>query len=205
MNIFNVLTYGVNYEYYVYERFIGSLKKTGFKGNIHIIIGKNDINHIIHLQKLYDNIFYFVDELNKNTHINNHRFFVIEQYIQKNNIQDDSYIFFCDMRDVLFQKNIEKYTLDNNIDLYGFLEGIKIKQDTVCNSVWIKELECIMNEDIYNKISDNYVVCCGTTLAKASAFKNSINRLPIAMGKDAYGDVTCIDLAFKKKLIYISF
>lgn len=36
---------------------------------------------------------------------------------------------------------------------------------------------------------------------KAPAFKNSNNKLPMAMGKDAYGDVACIDLASTPHLL----
>lgn len=39
----DVLTYATNYDYHVYERFVGSLIKTGFTGNIHIIISSNDV------------------------------------------------------------------------------------------------------------------------------------------------------------------
>jgi len=171
----DILTYGANYDYYVYERFIGSLRKTGFNGNVHIILKENDIKNIHKLQELYDNILYFIDDTcHLNTHINNHRFFIIENYLN-NNIIKSNYVFFCDMRDVLFQKNINDYILDNNIDLYGFLEGIKIFQDKNCNSIWIKKLENIMNEKIYDNISENTVICCGTTFAKTQAFKRYVN------------------------------
>ena len=176
MNSIDILTYGTNYEYHVYQRFVGSLNTTGFTGNIHIIINKNDIEHIHKLQKIYNNILYFIDNLHINTHINNHRFFVIEKYLQQTSITSQ-YIFFCDMRDVLFQKNINNYILDPHVDLYGFEERIKISQDQQYNSIWIKKLENILNESIYDKISENKVICCGTTLFKIQPFKKYINSM----------------------------
>ena len=40
----DILTYASGYEYYVYERFVGSLNDTGFKGKIFIIIKNIDLN-----------------------------------------------------------------------------------------------------------------------------------------------------------------
>ena len=175
MNSIDILTYGANYDYHVYERFVGSLMATGFSGNIHIIISKHDIEHIHKLQQKY-NILYFVDNSTRSTHINNHRFFVVERYLTQNSITSQ-YIFFCDMRDVLFQKNINDYVLESDVDLYGFEEGIKISQDKQCNSSWIKKLDIILNESMYDKISENKVICCGTTLAKLHSFKLYIHTM----------------------------
>jgi hypothetical protein len=177
MNSIDILTYGTNYDYHVYERFVGSLMATGFTGNIHIIICKHDIEHIHKLQKTYNNILYFVDNsTSRSTHINNHRFFVVEQYLIQNSITSQ-YIFWCDMRDVLFQKNMNNYVLDSDVDLYGFEEGIKISQDKQCNSIWIKQLDIILNESMYDKISENKVICCGTTLSKLQPFKIYVNSM----------------------------
>lgn len=61
--------------------------------------------------------------------------------------------------------------------MYGFLEGIKINQDMNCNAPWIKKLDLILNEQIYDKISDNYVICCGTTLGKLAAIKQYVQMM----------------------------
>ena len=187
MHKIDILTYATGYHYDVYERFVGSLNKTGFSGNIHIIINENDIEKLNCLKKKYTNVFYFVDKATNvfyfvdnakkiTTHINNHRFFIIFNYLKCNYISSE-YIFICDFRDVLFQKNIEEYHFDSNIDLYGFLEGIKINQDTNCNAPWVKKLDIILNEQIYEKISDNYVICCGTTLGKIDAIKSYVEMM----------------------------
>lgn len=197
----DILTYGTNYDYHVYERFIGSLKKTGFIGNIHIIIKEKDIHHINKLQNIYTNIFYFIDSSSKiHTHINNHRFFIIENYITNNNIKSD-YVFFCDMRDVLFQKNIYDYPIDSTIDLYAFLEGIKIDQDKIYNSDWIKKLENIMNKEIYNKISHNHVICCGTTFAKLNAFKKYVTLMCEILKK--FNIIENLDQGIHNYIIYL--
>lgn len=196
----DILTYGTNYNYYVYERFIGSLRKTGFIGNVHIIIKECDIIHIHKLQQIYTNILYYVDKTKMITHVNNHRFFIIQDYIKNNNIKCE-YVFFCDMRDVLFQKNLNEYILNDSIDLYGFTEGVRIHQNTI-NIDWIKKLENIMNEDFYDKISDNFVICCGTTLAKLDAFKKYIDIMCKILTK--FKIVENLDQGIHNYIIYLT-
>ena len=198
----DIITYGVNYDYYVYERFVGSLNKTGFTGKIHIIIRDKDVSHIHKLQQFYSNVIYFIDNATKlHIHINNHRFFVINNYINANLITSE-YVFFCDMRDVLFQLNIQSYKIDTNVDLYGFLEGIKIHQDKQCNSKWIKELETIMDIPIYDKISNNHVICCGTTLAKTNIFKIYVSTMCDILTK--FNITTNLDQGIHNYIIYLN-
>ena len=101
----DVFSYATNYDYHIYERFIGTLNDTGFSGNIYLIISQNDVNYLNLIKKKYKNVFYFIDETikNRNTHLNNHRFFITNNYLEQlSNINE--YILFCDFRDVLFQK-----------------------------------------------------------------------------------------------------
>ena len=174
----DVITYASGYSYGVYERFVGSLRKTGFDGIIHLIVGQQDFDHVIKLQETYSSIWVYVDNLKNenNTHINNHRFFALKQYLNCVQLQCD-YVFFCDARDVLFQKNMSEYEIDTSVDIYGFLEGICIQNDLNCNSRWIKQLDLIMNERIYEPLSTKRVICCGTTLAKKEAFVRYVSAM----------------------------
>ena len=148
MKNIDILTYASGYSYNVFERFVGSLNDTGFNGNIYIIVKQIDLEKINLLKKKYHNVYGLVDNIIITTAVHNHRFFVKKHYLETG-IFKSNLLLLCDFRDVLFQKNIEEYNYDNNIDLYGFLEGININQDLNCNTPWIKRLEIILNESMY--------------------------------------------------------
>jgi len=176
MNKINIVTYGAGYEYYVYIRFIESLYKTGFSGNLYIVIRTTDIDKITPLKDVYSKVHFCVDTSPIDIMINNHRYFVIRHMLSEI-CGKSEYIFWTDFRDVLFQKNIEDYVLDDTVDLYGFLEDIKINQDLNYNTPWIQHLDDCLKEEIYDTINDNYVICSGTTLCKSAAFKLYIERM----------------------------
>jgi len=172
----DIITYISNYPFEVFDRFIGSLNDTGFSGKIHLIISANDKPVIRLLKKKYNNIFPIVDNLPKKTHVNCHRFFCI-QHLLKRVMFDCDYFLICDSRDVLFQKNIETYPYDSDIDIYGFQEGITIAEEKVFNTPWIKIIEQIVNEPVYDIIANNKIICCGTTIGKFDAIKKYINTM----------------------------
>jgi hypothetical protein len=178
MTRIDILTYATKYDYDIFERFVGSLNHTGFSGKIYIIMNECDLTHINILKTKYDNIICLLDDLEKShsLHINNHRFFVKQKYLNLLSFTCD-YLLLCDFRDVLFQKNIEKYTYDENIDLYVFLEGKRFNQELQFNTKWIKRLEIIFNETIYDKISNNNIICCGTTIGNITSIKKYVNMM----------------------------
>jgi hypothetical protein len=176
MNKIDVITYCSGYSYEVFNRFIGSLNDTGFKGNIYIIINQQDKPIIKLLKQKYNNIFPVKDSIEKKTHINCHRFFCIRSLLHNFKINSE-YLLLCDSRDVLFQKNIEDYPYDKNVDIYGFLEGKTIEQEQVFNARWIQQIGQILNENIYDKICDKNIICCGTTLGKLDSIKQYVNYM----------------------------
>jgi hypothetical protein len=172
----DVITYCSGYSYEIFDRFVGTLKDTGFKGNIYIIINKQDIPIIKLLKQKYSNVYPFLDSIPRHTHVNNHRFFCISALLKNVKINSD-YLLICDSRDVLFQKNIEEYDYDLNVDLYGFLEGITIENEPTYNGRWLKQLEQILNEQIHEKICKNSVICCGTTIGKTHAIVKYVDMM----------------------------
>jgi hypothetical protein len=128
------------------------------------------------LKNKYQNIYPIKDKLIKKTHINCHRFFCIKQLLNNINIESE-YLLICDSRDVLFQKNIENYCFDENVDIYGFLEGITIEKEQVFNARWIKHIEYLLRENIYDKICKNNVICCGTTIGKKDKIIKYVNEM----------------------------
>ena len=164
----DVLTYACGYNFNIYERFVLSLKNTGFNGKIYIIIKIEDKNKIDKLLKTYKNVVNLIDDLKSFTNPNNHRYFVYSKYLEQ--IKGE-YILLTDFRDVLFYKNIEHYNYDPSVDIYGFLEGKTIKDDQKFNTPWLKLVEKITNKEFYDNICNEYIICSGTTLGK----KNAIN------------------------------
>jgi len=172
----DIITYISGYPFEVFDRFIGSLNDTGFSGKIHLIINSQDKPIMNLLKKKYNNIYPIVDNLIKRTHINCHRFFCIKQLLQTLEFTCD-YFLVCDSRDVLFQKNLETYPYDPEVDLYGFQEGITIAQEKVFNTPWIKMIEQIMREPVYDIISEKKIICCGTTIGKKKAIQKYVNTM----------------------------
>lgn len=197
----DVITYCSGYNYNVFDRFIGSLNDTGFTGTIYIIINEFDKQNIKLLKKKYNNIYPIIDKIDKKTHINCHRFFCIKTLLQNLKI-DSEYLLLCDSRDVLFQKNIEEYQYDPNIDIYGFLEGITIEKEQVFNARWIRHIEQLINEDIYSKICKNNVICCGTTIGKKENIKIYVNNMCDILKK--YNIVTNLDQGLHNYMLYLN-
>ena len=173
---FDVLTYCSGYEYKIYDRFCGSLNDTGFTRIIYIVINKCDSNVISLIKNKYNNVIEIYDCIPKNTHINCHRFLCFKELLEQK-ILTSEYILLCDSRDVLFQKNPEKYNFDTNIDIYGFTEKLKIKEDIYFNTQWIKQLDNILKINIYDKINDQHIICCGTTFGKKNAIYQYIDKM----------------------------
>ena len=197
----DIITYCSGYDYMVFDRFIGSLNDTGFKGNIYIIINEFDKPTIKLLKKKYKNVYPVNDKIEKKTHINCHRFFCINLLL-KNFVLDCDYLLICDSRDVLFQKNIEEYPYDKNVDIYGFLEGITIEKEQVFNAKWIRMIENLLQENIYEQICDNQVICCGTTIGKKDSIIKYVELMCDYIKK--YNIVTNLDQGLHNYMLYLN-
>lgn len=120
------MTYCTGYLIHVYHRFIGSLYDTGFTGTTFMIVKSSDQSIIESLKSVYPRVVWIEDKMEQKSHLNIHRFLVMKEVLKTNLIQSD-YVFLCDSRDVLFQKNFEHYPLDETVDLFGFLENKRSK------------------------------------------------------------------------------
>jgi len=197
----DVITYCSGYNYDVFDRFIGTLNETGFSGKIHIIINNNDKPIIKLLKKKYSNISPISDNIIKKTHINCHRFFCIKVLLEKIKIDAD-YLLICDSRDVLFQKNPENYSYDDNVDIYGFQEGITIENEKVFNAPWIRMIEVYTKETIYDKICKNKVICCGTTIGKINPMKSYVNKMCEII--ETHNIITNLDQGIHNYMLYLN-
>jgi hypothetical protein len=169
------MTYCSGYNYEIYNRFTGSLFDTGYSGILIFFIQKSDINKILKLQENYlgKNIQYQICE--PKFHVQSYRYVLYNDYLKNNNIEYD-YVLICDSRDVLFQKNIENFDYDKNIDLYFFREDLIIKNCPDWNSMWLQEIDKFLKrEKVYESLKDKYVICSGTTLGTLKGIKIYLN------------------------------
>ena len=201
MVTFDVITYCSGYNYEIFNRFVGTLNDSGFKGKIFIIINYDDFQIIKLLKEKYINVYPLIDSISKKTHINCHRFFCINSLLNSQTINSE-YILLCDSRDVLFQKNLEDYQYDPSIDIYGFLEGITIEKEQVFNARWIRQLDAILKLNIYDKIHKNSVICCGTTIGKKDAIKKYVDQMCDIINNNNI--ITNLDQGIHNYMLYLN-
>ena len=167
MNSINILSYFSTYPYEVYRRFLGSLYDTGFNGNVTFFMMQDSIDEIsVTIKSNFKNVeiepFY---QLKIPCHLYTVRFFLYLKYLNSVDLDPNGYTLFCDGRDVLFQKNPEKFILTND-ELFLFQEeNILINQSKI-NNQWYSVLKNIILHDI--NYSHKPVICAGTILVKNS-------------------------------------
>ena len=98
------------------------------------------------------------------------RFNYFYNFLKKNN-KNYNLIMFTDVRDVFFQSNpfLKKYK--NPINFY---EEDRIIKNCKINSLWAK---LTLGEKKFNLYKNNYIVCCGTTIGKASSMLSYFNLM----------------------------
>lgn len=193
MNSNIVLSTCMNYSYDIFKRFVGSLFDSTNNTDLVLFISENDIQHCEKLQKTYNNLIYIVVD-NKNIHVVNFRFKLYYDFLLDKLHQSKlyEYIFICDSRDVLFQKNIFTHPiLNNNHDLYIFQEETLDITVDKCqfNSLYIKKSGLDINHYVKNKP----ILCVGTILGNN---KGILNYLKI------FNNILTNEISKKNKLYY---
>ena len=152
----HVLTLCTGYNYTIFQRFVGSLYDTGFSGSCYIFCNERDISNIEKLKQEYPNVIAILCDFSRfQTHMQSSRFKYMAEFLEKD--LDYDYLFICDSRDVLFQKNIEEISLKG--DLYAFEEEQIIKNCRF-NSHWIKDVERVIRKSL--NIDNKTIICSGT-------------------------------------------
>jgi hypothetical protein len=170
----HVMTLCTGYSYPIFQRFVGSLYDTGFSGSCYIFCQERDLPILEKLRKEYPNVVAVPCDLSRfNTHMQSSRFKYMTEFLQED--LDYDYLFICDSRDVLFQKNIEEFPLKG--DLYAFEEE-QIIGNCRFNSTWIRDVERVLGRQI--PIQYKTIICSGTLLVskqKALHFLDSFSSL----------------------------
>lgn len=156
----HVMTLCTGYEYPIFQRFVGSLYDTGFSGTCYIFCQERDLPIISKLKEEYSNVIGVLCNLSRfNTHIQSSRFKFMAEFLEKEKDLEYDYLLMCDSRDVVFQKNIEEFSLKG--DLYAFEEE-QIISKCRFNSHWIRDVERVLGRPL--PIQDKTVICSGTIL-----------------------------------------
>jgi hypothetical protein len=158
---FTVMTYCSYPEYEIYRRFSGSLYDTGFTGDVVFFIQPEDEKNLLELQKEYESVLYQVcDDIQYHIHSYRHQLYFD---FLKSRPAKDGYVFLCDSKDLLFQRNPEDYLCEKGVDLYFFEEG-KLIGECKYNGKWLR----VKNKSFFSQVRDKQVLCAGTTLGTVS-------------------------------------
>jgi hypothetical protein len=167
----HVMTLCTGYSTPIFQRFVGSLYDTGFSGSCYIFCQERDLPILEKLKEEYPNIVAVPCDLSRfNTHMQSSRFKFMAEYLEQD--LDYDYLFICDSRDVLFQKNIEEFPV--NGDLYAFEEE-QIIGNCRFNSTWIRDVERVLQRPV--PIQHKTVICSGTVLVSKQATLPYLNEM----------------------------
>lgn len=216
LNVFTYLTGYFRPE--LYERFAGSLFDTGFTGNLYLFVHERD-HHSLGLlsQELQDKIFFVTcprtlnhdNGLDENTqdlnfdeiiHAQNFRYLLYLSFLQQNKQKKNEYSFFCDSKDLLFQKNPEEYIIDEDVDMVVFEEDTLIK-DCFWNMSFFDMIKSHIPTGNYN-YNTKKAICSGTTLVKNSALYYFINNFCDYMMQYKLNHMAFMDQGLHNYLIY---
>jgi len=198
-----VITYCSGYDYNTFNRFAGTLYDTGFSGNLIFVIQEKDKDVLEKLKVNYTNVSYFLDNVVNSRHCQEKRYYIYKNILDAGLNTD--YVFLCDSRDIFFQKNIEDYHLDNSVDVFFFKEDKNIKK-CAHNIEWLSAIEKELKIDIISNISENRIICSGTTIGKLNGIKNYVNRMCDLMSNKIHTEFTKFtgfDQGIHNYLIYI--
>lgn len=169
----HVMTLCTGYDYSIFQRFVGSLYDTGFSGSCYIFCQDSDLPNISKLKQEYSNVIDVPCDLSRfDTHIQSSRFKFMAEFLEKEKGLDYDYLFICDSRDVLFQKNIEEFLLKG--DLYAFEEE-QIISKCRFNSHWIHDVERVLGRQV--PIQHKTVICSGTVIVSKKASLKYLNAM----------------------------
>jgi len=169
----HVMTLCTGYDYPIFQRFVGSLYDTGFSGSCYIFCQERDLPILEKLKEEYPKVEAVPCVLSRfNTHMQSSRFKFMAEFLEKEKDLEYDYLFICDSRDVLFQKNIEEFLLKG--DLYAFEEE-QVIEKCPFNSHWIRDVERVLGRQV--PIQHNTVICSGTVIVSKQAVLKYLNTM----------------------------
>jgi hypothetical protein len=140
-----------------------SLKSTGFKGKVFVVVYNPDGEEL--LKYLKDNgVFTFIAQLNGETNMATQRFLQYQEILKSEYANDVEAVIATDIRDVIFQLDPAGW-LNNNIQDYELIatsEGVTFRHED-----WGGEaLETHFGKDMFLKFADKETICSGIIAGK---------------------------------------
>jgi len=199
-----------NYGFDQLKKFVYSIRRTEFKGDIVFFTGPSISPLTVRLLKKYDiRLVYFPGvtqlppdniaekrfKLPQPVNYFNYRHYLYYDYLQRNAGVYDK-ILLADIRDVYFQA--DPFSFEMNDALYCAIEGPRVIKDCSYNGRWMK---FIYGDAVLEQLGGNRISCAGSTWGKEAAMNDYLVRMLQEIEKlpDAR---TAIDQAIHNYLIY---
>ena len=167
----------INYKWADIEPFFLSFSKANFK-NCECIIWVYNIdeytrNNINKYATIIDISEDFMKKMKKESFfITEYRHILYKDFLE-NNITKYKKVLLVDVRDVIFQNDIFKYSWDDNC-LGVAEEPQTYAMDTVIGKVWIERK---YGNKVYEEFKDNNIICAGTIIANINIMINLLDLL----------------------------
>jgi len=199
-----------NYGFHQLQKFVYSIKKTTFDGDIVLFAGPSLSPHCIRLLRKYGIQLVFFNGVSAlpegnlagqryqfKTPINyfNYRHYLYYDFLIRNAGVYDK-ILLADIRDVYFQDDPFSFEMGNA--LYCAIEGPRHIRECAYNGPW---MEFIYGKEVLDRIGDNRISCAGSTWGKEAAMKDYLERMLAEIEKLSDGK-KAIDQAIHNYLIY---
>lgn len=140
-----------------------SLKSSGFKGKVFVVVYNPDGNEL--LQYLKDNgVFTFTAQLNGETNMATQRFLQYQEILKSEYADDVDVVITTDIRDVVFQSDPGVWVKNNiqDYDLLATSEGVTFRHED-----WGGEaLETHFGKEMFLKFADRETICSGVIAGK---------------------------------------
>lgn len=146
--------------------FIESLRAS-YNGRIVLFV--NNLHQNVRDYLLKNNVELIEAMQHQFMHINNYRFFLYKDFLEKNKADK---VFLTDVRDVFFQGDPFEYDSIEGITVS--LEDKNIIQTCPCNKNWVLNF---YGNEIYEKIAKNKIICAGTIIGDYQSILSHISKM----------------------------
>lgn len=154
-----VLTACCGYPLKVYQRFVATLYRSGFRGKAVLFVLATDLATIQPLLREYPDVEHVV--MRPTCQLDIHRYAAMRAYLLQVDATSVDTVLLTDSRDVLFQRDFTAHPLvvEGAHDLLLFAEGNTIGNCRF-NTRWIQ----IVASNVLPALADKPILCSGTTL-----------------------------------------
>jgi len=151
--------------------FILSLRATGYKGRLLLLIDKLDFRTVSFLREYDVELIWQGGCRNSTMPVHSQRYFNFSEILRKE--RGIKRVMLSDVRDVIFQGNPFDNCGGDSLYTFGEDNSMKLGQCPY-NSGWILNL---YGDEILKRLSDGIIICCGVTIGGYSKMLNYLDLL----------------------------